>query len=98
MKRIFLTVLLVVVLICLTGCETPDELRQRLFEYEIVIMDENGNRIREYKKYYRNVRAEDGVIQAIRPDYGSDYISGGIVQVVKTGNWYYEGEENEKHK
>ena len=86
--------LLIVILFTVSGCETPDELKQRFFEYEIVIMDESGNRIREYKKYYRDVRVEDGVIEAIRPDYGADYISGGIVQVVETGNWYYEGEEN----
>lgn len=89
MKKILIAALLVSLLFFLSGCETPDSLKEREREYEITIIDMNGNIVRQFKKYYCAVKVDDGVVVARDRDFRYDYISGGIVQARQTGKWHY---------
>lgn len=98
MKNILIAVLLIILLVFLSGCETPDVFKERETEYEITIMDMNGNIVRQFKKYYCSVNVDDGVVTARNRDFVYDYITGGVVQVNQTGNWHYVEDKNEEYK
>ena len=90
MRKILIIVMMISMLILLSGCEVPDEFKQRCTEYEITIMDENGNIVNQYNDYYIRVSPDrSGVIEALTPDYRWVYISGGIVSVKETDNFYF---------